>query len=119
MSVLTLDRNYVSRVNDEYTFRGLRVVVLENELLRVSSLVDKGTDVYELLYKSPEVDFMFVSSRGVRNPSQGLPTNAHPSGFLHDYWEGGWQEMYPNAGSPDSEISNGTGRSCRVRPCCE
>jgi hypothetical protein len=100
MSVLSLDRNYGCRINDEYTFHGLRVVVLENEYLRLSVLADKGTDIFEFLYKPLDVDFMAVSPMGLRNPNQGLPTNAHSSGFLHDYWEGGWMECFPNGGNP-------------------
>lgn len=100
MSVLSPDRNYGCRINDEYTFRGLQVVVLENELLRISVLPDKGTDIFEFLYKPLDVDFMTVSPQGLRNPNRGLPTNAHSSGFLHDYWEGGWMECFPNGGNP-------------------
>lgn len=100
MSVLTRDRNYGCRINDEYTFHGLSVVVMENELLRISILADKGTDIYEFLYKPLDVDFMFVSPMGLRDPNRGLSTNAHSSGFLHDHWEGGWMECFPNGGDP-------------------
>jgi hypothetical protein len=102
MSVLTADRNYGCRINDDYAFRGLRVIVLENELLRISILADKGTDIYEFLYKPLDVDFMFVTAQGLRNPNRGLPSSAHSTGFIHDYWEGGWQECFPNGGSPSN-----------------
>ena len=49
MSVLGRDRNYGCRINDEYTYRGMRVMVMENDLLRISILLDKGTTIFEYL----------------------------------------------------------------------
>jgi hypothetical protein len=96
MSSMHQDRNFGCRVHDEYTFRGLKVVVMENELLRISILADKGTDIFELLYKPLDVDFMYSSVHGVRNPNRGLATNVHSLGNLMDYWEGGWFECFPS-----------------------
>ncbi len=98
MSVLSRDRNYGCRVNDEYIYRDMRVLVMENDLLRVGLLLDKGTTIYELLYKPLDVDFMFLNNQGVRSPDR-LPTSAHSWGFLTDYYDGGWHEQLPNAGA--------------------
>lgn len=43
---------------------------------------------------------MFLNTSGILYPNLGLPTNAHSKGFLADYWEGGWLEMFPSAGAP-------------------
>lgn len=94
------ERNFGCRIKDKYLYKGMRVVVMENELLRLSILLDKGTDIFEFLYKPLDIDFMFVSTSGIRNPNIGLSTNVHSTGFLSDYWEGGWQEMFPSAGAP-------------------
>ena len=83
MSVLSRDRNYGCRVNDEYTYRGMRVLVMEKDILRISLLLDKGTTIYELLYKPLDLDFMFLNNQGIRNPAR-LPTSAHSWGFLTD-----------------------------------
>lgn len=99
MSVLARDRNYGCRINDEFTFRGMRVMVMENDLLRISILLDKGTTIFEYLYKPLDVDFMFLNNQGVR-PADRLPTSAHSWGFLTDYYDGGWHEQLPNAGQP-------------------
>ena len=40
-----LERNYGCRVSDSWTYRGLRAAVLENELLRIVILLDKGADI--------------------------------------------------------------------------
>ena len=45
MSSMGRDRNFACRVHDECTFRGLNVVVMENEFLRIGILADKGTEV--------------------------------------------------------------------------
>jgi len=92
------DRNYACRVSDDYLYRGLRVVVLENEKLRVGVLADKGTDIFELLYKPLDIDFMYRSPSGVRSPASFIPTTANPSGAYLDFWEGGWQEAFPIGG---------------------
>jgi hypothetical protein len=101
MSVLTRDRNYGCRINDDYTYRGMRVMVMENDLLRISLLLDKGTTIYEYLYKPLDIDFMFLNNQGVRNPNR-LPTNAHSLGFLTDVYDGGWHEQLPNSGNPSN-----------------
>lgn len=99
MSVLSRDRNHGCRIHDDYTYRGMRVLVMENDLLRISLLLDKGTTIYEYLYKPLDVDFMFLNNQGVRRPDR-LPTNPHSLGFLTDFYDGGWHEQLPNAGAP-------------------
>ena len=69
MIFYTHERNFGCRLM-EYTYRGLRTLTLENELLRVSILADKGTDIFEFNYKPLDVDFMWRSPWGVRNPAR-------------------------------------------------
>jgi len=92
------ERNFGCRISDEYTFRGLRMLVMENELLRVSVLLDKGCDIYELLYKPLDVDFLWRSPLGVRPPMTAINSLPLPEGNFADYYEGGWQEVLPNGG---------------------
>lgn len=92
-------RNYGCRMADQLTYKGMRVVVLENELLRISVLVDKGTDIFEFLYKPRDVDFMFLSPNGIRTPEE-VGSRPDPGGPFLDRYEGGWQEILPNGGGP-------------------
>jgi len=69
---------------------GHRALWLENDLLRISVLPDKGADIYELIYQPTGVDFL------MKTPS-GLKPAGRPSDFLENY-EGGWQELFPNPG---------------------
>jgi len=92
------NRNYGCRVT-EFVLKGHRCVTLENELLRVTVLADKGTDIYEFLYKPRDVDFMWRTWLGLRERSHFLPTSARDTGAHMDYYEGGWQELFPNCGA--------------------
>ena len=99
MIFYTHERNYACRLT-EYKYRGLRTISLENELLRVSILADKGTDIFEFLYKPLDVDFMWRSPWGVRDPRKFVPTtHTQVSSFL-DFYEGGWQDCMPTGGNP-------------------
>jgi hypothetical protein len=93
------DRNWGCRIR-ETLFRGLRTVSLENELLRILILADKGTDIYEFLYKPLDVDFMWRSPIPLRNPALLSPTVANADGAFHDNYHGGWQEILPTGGAP-------------------
>lgn len=65
---------------------------MENELLRLSILVDKGTDIIELLYKPKDIDFMWIS------PIDFKKGELNRKNFLEGYL-GGWQEIIPNGGN--------------------
>ena len=92
------DRNYGCRVITDGTLKGLRTVVLENQKLRITVLVDKGTDIYELLYKPTDTDFMWRSPMPLHDPKNFIPTSSSSTGFFYDYYEGAWQDILPNFG---------------------
>ena len=75
-------------------------MVLENDLLRVVVLVDKGADVYQLVHKPTDVDFLWRSRWGVRDPSKFSPTTGSGEGLWLDMYEGGWQTVLPAGGFP-------------------
>ncbi len=91
-------RNYGCRLNTNYFYKDLRVAVLENEYLRISILIDKGTDIFEFLFKPKDIDFMWLSPWGINTPSKFIPSIAAKGGNFMDYYEGGWQEILPNFG---------------------
>ncbi len=82
-----------------YEWKTGRVLYIENELLRICVLVDKGTDIVEFLYKPLDIDFMWRSPFPLFK--QGFPETIHGKlGKFLDYYPGGWQECFPNAGRP-------------------
>jgi hypothetical protein len=91
-------RNYGCRLVTQGTLLGMRTVVLENPSLRVTVLADKGTDIYEFLYKPLDIDFMWRSPMGLRNPATTVPSSSGSLGFWYDFYEGGWQEIIPSGG---------------------
>ncbi len=101
------NRNYGCRVT-EFVYEGHRSVALENEKLRVTIIADKGTDIYEFLYKPRDVDFMWRTRVGLRERAHFLASSPRIAGPHNDYYEGGWQELFPNCGNlslhQDAEI---------------
>ena len=93
------ERNYGCRIT-EFLIHGLRTVTVENECIRISILADKGTDIFEFLHKPTDTDFMWRSAQGIRNPALFVPTIPRPEGAFLDYYEGGWQEIFPAGGDP-------------------
>ena len=93
------NRNYGCRFS-EIIYQGHKTVVIENEKLRVSILLDKGTDIIEFLYKPEDMDFMWRSPAELDGTNKNLLTKNHSTGSFLDIYEGGWQELLPNISIP-------------------
>ncbi|MHC4782254.1 MAG: hypothetical protein ACYTE0_04270 [Planctomycetota bacterium] len=83
------NRNYGCRCR-EVVYKGHRTLILENEKLRLMIVVDKGTDIIELLYKPKDIDFMWQSPVDLPAPhnrslNKELPTQT--DGARHP-WRG-------------------------------
>ena len=96
------ERNYGCRISDSWTYRGLKTVVMENELIRIVILADKGADIYQFVYKKTDTDFLWRSPWGVRDPSKFIPTTGDGVGMWMDTYEGGWQTVLPGGGFPST-----------------
>ena len=72
----------------EYEYKGMRVVFLENEKLRVGVLVDKGTDIIEFNHKPTDTDFVWLAPGGVTALSIG-PSETLGFSLRADVLEGG------------------------------
>ncbi len=88
-------RNWGARIR-RYDWRGMPLVVLENETLRVGVLAGKGTDIVELNYKPRDLDFAWISPHGHpepagfaspwRDPLANGSALTLPPGETHDFW---------------------------------
>jgi hypothetical protein len=76
--------------------QGQRVLFLENELLRVGVLLDKGADIFQFLHKPSDTEFMLHTPHGRRPPA--VQSIASSWGSFLDYYQDGWQEILPNGG---------------------
>lgn len=82
----------------DWTFKGMRTLILENKYLRVIVLLDKGSDIMEFKYKPMDLDLMWRTPMGYRNPLSFIPSIPNPNGSFIDYYGGGWQDILPIAG---------------------
>ena len=77
---------------------GVRAVRIENDLIATTILVDKGADIYELIYKPKGMDVLWKSPAGLRPTGRGVPTAFASEAAWLEYYAGGWQEIFPNGG---------------------
>src|SRR5205807_7176751 len=83
----THERNYACRIT-ECTFRGLRSVILENQIIRISVAADKGADMYEFLHKPTDTEFLLRTPLGLRSQPPVLPTINLREGSFSDFYDG-------------------------------
>src|SRR5262245_49270316 len=88
------------RISDEWALKGMRAAVLENELLRVLVLLDRGAEILEFRYKPLDADPLLRLPGGLRNPPRDTLSTSSSAGSYLDYYAGGWQEILPNGGPP-------------------
>jgi hypothetical protein len=93
-------RNYGCRLL-EFNLLGYRTVTIENEVIRVTVLVDKGACIYELLHKPTDTDVLWRWQRGLR-PRHYVESIPHPRGSFQEHFAGGWDEMFPTFGPTTS-----------------
>ena len=73
---------------------GHRTLWLENDLLKIAVLPEKGAEINKFIHKPSGVDFLLKTPAGLQPPGTTLE-----KGFLDNYG-GGWQELFPNTGDP-------------------
>lgn len=95
------ERNYGCRVSDDWVYRGNKVAIIENELVKVIVLVDKGADIYSFVHKPSDTDYMWRSVWGIRDTRKFLATTGDSA--WGDTYEGGWQTCAPTAGNHTNE----------------
>jgi hypothetical protein len=93
----------------ETTISNIQIVYLENETMRVSILVGKGADVYEMIYKPLHMDVLVKTNQGLdvfkdRNLSEKRLK------MYSELYAGGWQDCLPHRGRyEDIDITQETG----------
>jgi hypothetical protein len=92
------EHTFGARADTEWVYRGLRVATLENEVLRTVVLSDQGADVMSLVHKPTDTEFLLRTPWGVRNPRLYVPPGTSADAMWIDFYEGGWQSIFPNGG---------------------
>jgi uncharacterized protein DUF4432 len=86
-----------------YEQRGMRHVVLENRTMRVTVVPEKGSDIVEFRLKSLDLDVMWTSPIGMQDPRTTFPSS-NAAGPMMDFYEGGWQEIFPSGGPGSTHL---------------
>lgn len=92
------DRHWGCRINDQITLHGMRTLLIQNELLQIIVIIDKGSEITQFLYKPLDVDFIWHAPNQLRDPACFVPTGGSQSSPFFDHWSGGWMEVLPNGG---------------------
>ncbi len=89
-----MSQDCVCRENE---ISGFRAITLENELIAVTVLPDKGADIYSLVSKPHNLDVLWKSPWGLTHgPVPGAAAFSEAAWL--DQYEGGWQVLFPNGG---------------------
>ncbi len=75
--------------------RGLRI---ENDLLAATILIDKGADIYELIYKPRNMDVLWKSPWGLKDIERNVGGGPDSQTAWLEAYAGGWQVLFPNGG---------------------
>lgn len=94
-------RHYACRITDDSLYKGMRVLFIENDLVRVGILLDKGADIFQFLHKPTDTDFLWRSPQGLKRPDRFEATRSSSAGAFLDSYHGGWQEILPGGGPVD------------------
>lgn len=92
------ERHWGCRINDQITWHGFRALMIQNELLQIIVLVDKGSEIIQFLYKPLDIDFLWRGPNRFRDPARFVPAGGARESSFFDHWTGGWFEVLPNGG---------------------
>ncbi len=90
------------QVNELLLGRTLRALSIENDLISTTVLLDKGADIYRLVYKPKETDVMWKAPWGMKESARGFDTAADSMTAWLEAYAGGWQVLFPNGGFANS-----------------
>ncbi len=83
------------RLNTDWSYRGLRVITLENDLLRLQILPEAGAKIWQITHLPHGADLLWNNPR--------IPPARHTIHTRYDdVWSGGWDELFPN--DPETTI---------------
>ena len=78
--------------------RTLRALEIENDQLSTTVMVDKGADIFRLVYKPANVDVLWKSPWGIKESARGFDSAFDSATAWLEAYAGGWQVLFPNGG---------------------
>lgn len=82
--------------------RTLRALEFENDLVSTTVLLDKGADIYRLIYKPTDTDVMWKAPWGLKEAARGFDSASDSLTAWLEAYPGGWQVLFPNGGFANS-----------------
>jgi len=86
----------------DWTYKGMKTLILETSLVKISVLLDKGSDIFEVIYKPLDTDVIWHSPNGYKDPSIRLERISRQEDEFTDNYGGGWNDVFPNYGFASS-----------------
>ena len=78
--------------------KSLAALVIENDLLACTIVLDKGADIYRLIYKPKNIDVMWKAPWGMKESARGFDSAVDSQTAWLEAYAGGWQLLFPNGG---------------------
>ena len=75
----------------------MKVVWLENSIIRVGILADRGSDIFEFRYKPLDMNLLLNLPGRLRNVTSDFSQMRNTPNQFEDHYYGGWQEILPNS----------------------
>ena len=86
------------KVSEIVLGRSMRALEIENELLAATILLDKGADIYRLVYKPRNMDVLWKAPWGLKEIGRGFESAMDSQTAWLEAYAGGWQLIFPNGG---------------------
>ena len=78
--------------------KSLAALVIENDVLACTIILDKGADIYRLIYKPKNIDVMWKAPWGLKESARGFNSSVDSQTAWLEAYAGGWQLLFPNGG---------------------
>ena len=85
--------------------KSLTALDIENDLLSTTVIVDKGADIYRLVYNPSKIDVPWTSPWGIKENARGFDSAFDSTTAWLEAYAGGWQVLFPNGG--DANVYKG------------
>lgn len=85
------------RISDDWSYKNMQVVWMENDFVRIGILVGRGGDIFEYRFKALDLNFMLRLNKEIHNPAEINAQMRDTPNQMEDYYYGGWQEVLPNS----------------------
>lgn len=87
-----------SKASLDWTFKGMDALVLESDIVKISVLLGKGSDIFEVIHKHTDIDVMFHAPNGYKSPNLRVERISNQEDEFADNYGGGWNDVFPNYG---------------------